>query len=61
MEVVRNFVSHFVETQEDYDVRTDKEPRVNVLKCGNENIYVSTNGWGGQDVIDSLIRAIPGN
>lgn len=56
-----NFVSHFVETQEDYDVRTDKEPRVNVLKCGNENIYVSTNGWGGQDVIDSLIRAIPGN
>lgn len=56
-----NFVSHFVETQEDYDVRTDKEPRVNVLKCGNENIYVSTNGWGGQGVMDSLISAIPGN
>ena len=56
-----NFVSHFVETQEDYDNRTDKEPRVNVLKCGNENIYVSTNGWGGQGVMDSLISAIPGN
>ncbi len=56
-----NFVSHFVETQEDYDIRTDKEPRVNVLKCGNENIYVSTNGWGGQGVMDSLISAIPGN
>ena len=34
---------------------------VNVLKCGNENIYVSTNGWGGQGVMDSLISAIPGN
>lgn len=53
------FVSHFVETQEEYNTRTDKEPRVRVLLCGNENIYVSTNGWGGQGIIDSLISAIP--
>ncbi len=53
------FVSHFVETQEEYDTRTDKEPRVSVLQCGNENIYVSTNGWGGQGIMDSLISAIP--
>lgn len=53
------FVSHFVETQEEYDTRTDKEPRVRVLQCGNENIYVSTNGWGGQGIMDSLISAIP--
>lgn len=53
------FVSHFVETQEEYDTRTDKEPRVRVLMCNNENIYVSTNGWGGQGIMDSLISAIP--
>lgn len=53
------FVSHFVETQEEYNTRTDKEPRVRVLMCGNENIYVSTNGWGGQGIMDRLISAIP--
>lgn len=53
------FVSHFVETQEEYNTRTDKEPRVRVLMCGNEDIYVSTNGWGGQGIMDRLISAIP--
>lgn len=53
------FVSHFVESQEEYDIRTDKEPRVRILQCGNENIYVSINGWGGQAIIDSLISTIP--
>lgn len=53
------FVSHFVETQEEYDTRTDKEPRVIILQCNNENIYVSTNGWGGQGIMDNLINAIP--
>lgn len=53
------FVSHFVETQEEYNTRTDMEPRVRVLMCNNENIYVSTNGWGGQGIMDRLISAIP--
>lgn len=53
------FVSHFVETQEEYELRSDKGPRVNILQCGNENIYVSTNGWGGQGIMDNLISAIP--
>lgn len=53
------FVSHFIETQAEYDMRTDKEPRVRTIQCNNENIYVSTNGWGGQGVMDSLISAIP--
>lgn len=53
------FVSHFIETQAEYDVRTDKEPRVRTIQCNNENIYVSTNGWRGQGVMDSLISAIP--
>lgn len=53
------FVSHFIETQEDYDKRTDKSPRVNTIQCNGEIIYVSTNGWGGQGIMDSLINAIP--
>lgn len=54
-----NFVSHFIETQEDYDKRTDKSPRVNSIQCNGETIYISTNGWGGQGIMDSLINAIP--
>jgi hypothetical protein len=53
------FVSHFIETQDEYDIRTDQNPRVNVIQCNGDNIYVSTNGWGGQGVMDSLINAIP--
>lgn len=55
------FVSHFIETQAEYDMRTDKEPRIRTIQCGNEIIYVSTNGWGGQGVMGSLISAIPEN
>ena len=53
------FVSHFIETQDEYDTRTDRNPRVNIIRCNGDNIYVSTNGWGGQGVMDSLINAIP--
>lgn len=52
------FVSHFIETQEEYDSRTDK-PRIFEINCGEEKIYVSANGWGGQGVMDKLINAIP--
>ena len=53
------FVSHFIETQDEYDTRTDRNPRVNIIQCNGDNIYVSTNGWGGKGVMDSLINAIP--
>ena len=53
------FVSHFIETQDEYDTRTDRNPRVNIIQCNGENIYVSTNGWGGQGVMVRLINAIP--
>lgn len=52
------FVSHFIETQEEYNSRTDK-PRIFEINCGEEKIYVSANGWGGQGVMDKLINAIP--
>lgn len=52
------FVSHFIETQAEFDKRTDK-PRKEDIKIGSEFIYVSTNGWGGQGIMDKLINAIP--
>lgn len=58
-ESLGKFVSHFIETQEDYNKRMDKSPRVNTIQCNGEIIYVSTNGWGGQGIMDSLINAIP--
>lgn len=53
-----DLVSHFVELQEEFDQRTDKEPRVKVLECNGENIYVSTNGWGGKAKMQELISAV---
>ena len=53
------FVSHFIETKNEYEKRTDKEPRVEIIDCNGEKIYVSTNGWGGQGIIENLISAIP--
>lgn len=52
------FVSHFIETQAEFDKRTDK-PRKEDVKIGSEFIYVSTNGWGGKGIMDKLINAIP--
>ena len=64
-EVVNNwknlgtFVSHFIETQAEFEKRTDNKPRVEDIDCHGEKIYVSTNGWGGQGIMDKLISAIP--
>ncbi|SKB46110.1 McrB family protein [Macellibacteroides fermentans] len=52
------FVSHFIETQAEFDKRTDKARKEDV-KIGSEFIYVSTNGWGGKGIMDKLINAIP--
>ena len=64
-EVVNNwkslgtFVPHFIETKDEYDKRTDKEPRVETIDCNGEKIYVSTHGWKGKVIINNLISAIP--
>ena len=65
-EVVNNWknqfgqiVTHFIETQEEYDKRTDKKDRVKSVNCGEEKIYVSTSGWGGTEIIDKFIQMIP--
>lgn len=53
-----NLVSHFVELQEEFDQREDQNPRVKSVSCKNENIYVSTNGWGGKDKMQELINGV---
>lgn len=53
-----NLVSHFVELQEDFNQRKDESPRVKTVSCKNENIYVSTNGWGGKDKMRELIDGV---
>lgn len=53
-----NLVSHFVELQEEFDQREDQNPRVKTVSCKNENIYVSTNGWGGKDKMRELIDGV---
>lgn len=53
-----NLVSHFVELQEEFDQREDQNPRVKTVSCKNENIYVSTNGWGGNDKMRELIDGV---
>ena len=52
-----NLVSHFIETEAEYNLRTDK-PRVKELNCHGEKIYVSTNGWGGKEKMQQLKIAV---
>ena len=52
------FVTHFVETQSEFENRTDNNPRVMAADCNGEKVYVSTNGWGTKGVMQSLIDAV---
>ena len=52
-----NIVPHFVETEEEFNSRTDK-PRVEKIKCQNGYVYVSTNNWGGIAKMHELIDAV---
>lgn len=38
-------VPHFVETKEQYDVRTDSKERVQTVEWENGMVYLSTHGW----------------
>lgn len=55
-----NIVSHFVETQAEYDSRTDKPEsrRVDKIECKDEIIYVSNNGWGTKSKMEELQNAL---
>lgn len=51
-------VTHFIETQEEYDKRQDKKKRVSIIVHNGDNIYVSTNGWGGKSKMEELKNAL---
>lgn len=53
-----DIVSHFIELQEEFDLRKDKSPRVEKVECNGETIYVSTNGWGGINKMQELKQAV---
>ena len=55
-----NIVSHFVETQTEYDNRTDlpESRRVDQIECNRETIYVSNNGWGTKSKMEELQKAL---
>ena len=55
-----NIVSHFVETQTEYDNRTDlpESRRVDKIECNGETIYVSNNGWGTKSKMEELQKAL---
>ena len=51
-------VSHFVESKEDFDARTDDSKRSHEIKCGDSVIYVAHNGYGSNGMVFKLIDAI---
>ena len=53
-----NIVSHFIESQEEFEQRKDERPRVNTIECNGEPIYISTNGWGGTEKMKELKKAV---
>ena len=53
-----NLVSHFIETQAEYDARTDNSKRSNRIECNGNYIYVAWNGWGGTEKMNELKKAI---
>ena len=55
-----NIVSHFIESQEEFEQRKDENPRVNTIECNGDPIYISTNGWGGTDKMKELKKAVEG-
>jgi hypothetical protein len=41
-----NIVSHFIESKDEYDARTDNSKRSNEISCGGSVLYVAHNGYG---------------
>lgn len=53
-----SIVSHFVETKEEFDARTDNSKRSHEVPCGDTKIYVAWNGWGIGSKMQTLITAV---
>lgn len=53
-----NIVSHFIESKDEYDARTDNSLRSNEITCGGTVIYVARNGYGSNGKADILMDAV---
>ena len=55
-----NIVSHFVESKEVYEARTDSSKRSSEVKCSDDVIYVAHNGYGSNGKVELLIEKVNG-
>lgn len=53
-----NIVSHFIETEVQYNSRTDKSKRSESVDCYGTPVYVSCNGYGSNGKADHLMRLV---
>lgn len=51
-------VPHFIESKEEYDLRTDNSKRSYEIPCGNTFIYVAHDGYGSNGKAEELINAV---
>lgn len=51
-------VSHFIETEAEYNARTDNDKRSNRIECNGSTVYVTWNGWGGTNKMKELKEAV---
>ena len=51
-------VSHFIETEAEYNARTDNDKRSNRIECNGSTVYVTWNGWGGTNRMKELKEAV---
>ena len=53
-----NIVPHFIESFEDYNLRTDNSKRSAELECGGTVLYVANDGYGSNGKADVLMKVI---
>lgn len=51
-------LTHFVESKEEHDSRTDNSIRSVEIPCGDTFVYVEKNGYGNNGAVDKLIAAV---
>ncbi|MEE1271675.1 MAG: AAA family ATPase [Bacteroidales bacterium] len=54
-----NIVSHFIESSDEYNARTDNnKERSSEIKCGGTKLYVAHDGYGNNGAVERLINAV---
>lgn len=54
-----NIVSHFIESSDEYNARTDNnKERSSEIECGGTKLYVAHDGYGNNGAVERLIDAV---